>query len=312
MNCLKINTSSMKSNLESQSSTFDWKSYIKNYPDLSHLDKIGAINHYTRYGKKEGRTDIPNSTINNTSINLGGRFGNILFYNLVADYIARKIDLNFIYKNEYLIYQLGIDLYKGTKTYNEVITLTDENIHFIFKENVKKCNILINGYFQIPPVATYIRNHILELKEIIIKANPYYSISKGNNNLKSSISNNNLFVHVRLGDIIEFNGQEDYSYYNNTISEIIFDKGFISSDNINHSYCQILIKKYNLIPFEENEVSTIQFGSTCKHIVLSKGTFSWWIGVMAFDSSIWFPEKKNSKPWHGDIFIFDDWNKVIY
>ena len=282
---------------------FDWKSYVKNYPDLSHLDQIGAINHYAHYGKKEGRTDIHNGTINNTSINLGGRFGNILFYNLVADYIARKIDLNFIYKNEQSIQQLGIDLYKGTKTYNDVITLTDENIQFIFKENIKKCNILINGYFQIPLVATYIRNHILLSKENILKANQWYSISKGNNN---------LFVHVRLGDIIEFNGQEDYSYYNNTISEITFDKGFISSDNINHSYCQILIKKYNLTPFEENEVSTIQFGSTCKHIVLSKGTFSWWIGIMAFDSSIWFPEKRNSKPWHGDIFIFDDWNKVCY
>ena len=279
---------------------FDWKSYIKNYPDLSHLNETGANNHYTRYGKKEGRTDIPNSTINNTSNNLGGRFGNILFYNLVADYIARKIDLNFIYKNENDIQQLGIDLYKGTKIYNEVITLTDENIHFIFKE-VKKCNILINGYFQIPIVATYIRNHILLSKESIIKANP--------NSLKN---NNNLFVHVRLGDIIKFNGQEDYSYYDNTISKIIFDKGYISSDNIKHEYCLHLINKYNLTPFEENEVSTIQFGSTCKHIVLSKGTFSWWIGVLAFDSNIWFPEKRNSKPWHGDIFIFDDWNKVEY
>jgi len=73
-----------------------------------------------------------------------------------------------------------------------------------------------------------------------------------------------------------------------------------------------LIDKYNLTVFEGNEVQTMQFGSTCKHIVLSKGTFSWWIGVLSFDSNVWFPENKNIKPWHGEIFIFPEWNKVCY
>ena len=235
----------------------------------------------------------------NTSINIGGRFGNILFLNFIADYISRKINLKFIYKNYDEIKKLGINLHKGTQTYYTNYILDDTNIDTIFKE-VKKNNILINGYFQTPTVSLYIKNRILELKEIIIKKNPYNYI------------NNFLFVHVRLGDIITNNIQEDYSYYDSTISKINYYKGYISSDSIEHEYCQKLIKKYNLIEFKNDEVSTIQFGSTCKNIVLSKGTFSWWIGVLSFGSSVWFPEKNNLKPWHGDIFVFPEWNKVIY
>jgi len=280
----------------------NWKQYIDNYPDLQLIgidSEAKAIKHYNKFGKKEGRTDIPNGTINNTCINLGGRFGNILFYNIIADYIARKINLQFTYKNYDEIKKLGIDLYKGTETYNNVISITDENVNDIFKE-IKKSNILISGYFQTPTVAKYIKNFIIESKENIIKANPY------------NYTNNNVFIHVRLGDIIQFNGQESLSYYNEVLSKIQFEKGFISSDNIKHEYCLYLIDKYNLTVFEGNEVETIQFGSTCKHIVLSKGTFSWWIGVLSFDSNVWFPENKNIKPWHGKIFIFPEWNKIEY
>jgi hypothetical protein len=287
----------------------NWQQYINNYPDLQLIgidSEAKAIKHYNKFGKKENRTDKLNSTINNTCINLGGRFGNILFYNLVADYIARKINLNFTYKNNDEIKQLGIELYKGTETYNETISITDENVDELFKENalIKKSNILIGGYFQTPTIAKYIRNHIINSKENIIKSNPYH------------YSNNNLFIHIRLGDIIQFNGQESLSYYEGCISKIQFDKGFdkgfISSDNIKHEYCLHLIKKYNLTVFEGNEVQTMQFGSTCNHIVLSKGTFSWLIGVLSFNANVYYPENKNIKPWHGEIFVFPEWNKVVY
>jgi hypothetical protein len=280
----------------------NWQQYIKNYPDLQLIGidtEAKAIKHYNKFGKKENRTDKVNSTINNTSINLGGRFGNVLFYNLVADYIARKINLDFSYKNYNEIKQLGIELYKGTKTYDNVISITDENVDTIFKE-MKKSNILIGGYFQTPTVAKYIKDRITNLKESIIKANPYHK------------NVNNLFIHVRLGDIIQFNSQESLSYYDTTLSKIEFDKGFISSDNIKHEYCLYLIDKYNLTIFEGNEVQTMQFGSTCKHIVLSKGTFSWWIGVLSFDANVYYPENKNIKPWHGNIFVFPEWNKIVY
>jgi len=34
----------------------NWQQYIKNYPDLKHLDEQGALKHYNKFGKNEGRS----------------------------------------------------------------------------------------------------------------------------------------------------------------------------------------------------------------------------------------------------------------
>jgi hypothetical protein len=46
------------------------------------------------------------------------------------------------------------------------------------------------------------------------------------------------------------------------------------------------------------------------NIVLSNGTFSFLIGLFGYNSIIYFPTIKIK--WHGDIFIFPDWNRVDY
>ena len=71
---------------------------------------------------------------------------------------------------------------------------------------------------------------------------------------------------------------------------------------------KLLKMKYNLKIIDYDEVNTIMFGSTCKHIVLSNGTFSWLIGFLAYYSTVYYP--KIIHKWHGDIFIFDSWNEI--
>lgn len=289
--------------------TFNWKAYLENYPDLQ-LAGINtrekALRHYKRTGQKEQRSDQPGITTN-TLLNLGGRFGNILFYTFVADYISRKNDILITYNEIEKIKSLGIDLHEGTKRYEHTLVLTDENvdnIFSIFENPLMDKNLIIGGYFQTPTVARYIKETIH--KESIIEKNPY------KNRYPCYTGNNDVFVHIRLGDILDFNAQEEYIYYEQTLSKIIFDRGFISSDSPDHIYCKNLIEKFNLYPFQADEINTIQFASTCKSIVLSKGTFSWFIGVLAFYSEIFFPDKIGMKPWHGDIFVFPEWNKVTY
>jgi len=86
---------------------------------------------------------------------------------------------------------------------------------------------------------------------------------------------------------------------------------YIGSDTLNHKICLNLKAKfegvYNVVLFNESPVKTMQFASTCKHIILSNGTFSWFIGVLAFNSTVYYP--KIHVPWHGDIFVFEDWNE---
>jgi hypothetical protein len=141
----------------------------------------------------------------------------------------------------------------------------------------------------------------------------YFTLPQIRNNIiKKNIfryrykNNNDLFIHIRLGDI-EHTQSSKYEYYDRVISNIKFNKGFISSDSIESETCKKLIIKYKLTVFSFDEVKTIMFGSTCNNIVLSGGTFSWLIGFLAFNSSnIYYPINQ-SKAWYGNIFIFPKW-----
>ena len=275
---------------------FDWKQYLSNNPDLVNAGittQNKAWKHFVKFGKKEGR--ICNK-INNTELFIAGRFGNMLFINLVCDYFARLNNIKMKYYNYEKFKELGINLYIGENTYNETIFLSDKNIDDIFLDNLKSSqkNISVEGdhWFQTRNIAKYIRGFIID-------------------NVKKCKKREGVFIHVRLGDITN-NCNEDYEYYDLALSNNIFTDGYISSDSIGHDICKKLIEKYSLKIYEGNEVETINFGSSFENIVLSKGTFSWSIGVLANGSNIYYPEKINGKIWHGDIFVFDDWKKIIY
>ena len=108
----------------------------------------------------------------------------------------------------------------------------------------------------------------------------------------------------------ETHKNSNLAYYNEILSGLAFEKGYISSDSIDDDMCKILIKKYNLQIINFCEISTIMFATTCKKILLSGGTFSWLIGFLAFYSdAIYYPKRKNT--WYDDIFVFDDWIPVI-
>lgn len=137
----------------------------------------------------------------------------------------------------------------------------------------------------------------------ILHANPF--MMRYNNN-------NDVYVHVRLGDVTGIHSLP-FEYYDTALSNLNgeYNQGYISSDSIDHSICQQLIQKYNLKPINYDVVETIQFASTCRHLVLSLGTFSWLIGFFAYSSDdIQYPVDK--KPWHGNIFVFPEWKCVDY
>jgi hypothetical protein len=274
---------------------FNWQNYLENYPDLvlsGIKTKEDAWNHYQKYGRREKRTDIPGVNINTTKGNLGGRFGNVLFYNFVVNYLAKISNLKVTYKQQTETEEvLKIKLFDtGTHIFGSNFNLTDQIIDTVFKNNemVKNKNLIIAGYFQTPTVARVIKQTIEPNK----------------------ILNECVFVHVRLGDIIGSFNNEPYDYYENALNKINPKvKGYITSDSIDHQICKSLMGNFNLVPFNENEVDTIKFGSSCKWLVLSKGTFSWWMGVLS-SGEVYYPDSK--KVWHGNIFVFPEWKKITF
>ena len=266
-------------------------------------------------------SDLDINKINNT-YDCGGRFGNIFIRNFVAEYIAKKNNLKVTYEKYNDFKKLGINLFIGKKTYYETLLLNDENIdsiifddkifkkyalnkNFLFRQvNYNPLNSYDYAWCQTSSIVSHIRNYV-NFENRIFNKNPY----------KSRYNNNNdLFIHVRLGDIIEFKFEVDYKYYDETIIKIKnsnpYKKAYITSDSIDHDICKKLIKQYNLIIYNSNEIDTLQFGSTCKSIVLSNGTFSWLLGLLSFKSNVHYPTIKTK--WHGNIFVYPDWHEISY
>ena len=245
-----------------------------------------------------------NSNIN-SSFHHGGRFGNLFFINMALSFIAEKNNLHAKYKEEDKFIKLGIDFYLGKHTYPNTIPLLDKNFLIFIKTNVfKDMNLSIenNVWCQTEEFSNLLYDyfHQNENKNKILMNNVFnYRYKK----------NNDLFVHVRLGDVVnQYNSP--YEYYDNAIENISFENGFISSDSIDHDICKKLINKYNLKIIDYDEVKTIMFGSTCKNVILSSGTFSWLIGLFSFYSNVFYPKIK--KGWHGNIFVFKHWKELDF
>lgn len=239
-----------------------------------------------------------------------GRFGNLFLVGMAFHFYAKKNNLKVFYKDHERFKKLGIDFFQPsepTKPFDETIKFTDENFFDLITgppiyKNVLLCNDM---WCQTKEFVFYLRNYFNEstIKDRIMSSNPFAKRYFNNNN--------DVYVHVRLGDVTDIHSLP-FEYYDIALSNIsTFSKGYISSDSIGHSICERLIEKYNLTPIQWDIIETIQFATTCRHIVLSLGTFSWLIGFLAyFSDDIQYPIDK--KPWHGNIFVFPEWKCIDY
>ena len=233
-----------------------------------------------------------------------GRLGNQVIRSLAVCIIAEKHDLNVTYDNyDFISEQLGIFLYSGKNTYPNTIVLDDNNYFHILNHSELVYNLNPNmNYFQTREISQLINNylHRHDIKANIISKNPFQD--RYNNN-------NDLYIHIRLTDASQWN--PGVHYYLNSISKIKYDNIYLSSDDIHHDIIKQIMNLYpqvNIILYDE--IRTIQFASTCKHIILSHGSFSATIGNLAFFSNIYYPKFETNKIWYGDMFSIDGWTKI--
>jgi hypothetical protein len=237
-----------------------------------------------------------------TTTTTNGRLCNQIIRNLAVSLIAEKYNLYVEYCNKSLINNLGINLFTGKEKFNNMITLDDNNYFSIYNCNKLESNLNPNSnFFQTKDITNFLYNYLHkdEIKSNIINKNQF------NNRYNE---NNDLFIHIRLTDIAHYN--PGVNYYIKTIKTINFDNLYISSDEPTHAIIQEIIKQYpTSIIIKYDEIKTIQFASTCKHIILSHGSFSAVIGYLSFYSTIHYPEYETNKIWYGDMFSIDGWIK---
>lgn len=242
----------------------------------------------------------------NYTINSAGRLGNQIIRNTVCSLLAEKYNLMFEYGYQEQIERLGIDLYKNGRNYYEnTIPLKDEDFfRLLFHEDLGPNNIYTSEtFFQNQEIANFLRTHFTSnpIKQKIMDKNIYgYRYQ----------SNDDVYVHVRLGDAVPF--CPSYEYYDMVLEKISFKNGFISSESLDHEICQKLMEKYGLKPLIMDEVETIMFATTCKYIVLTNGIFGWFIGIFSWFSTIYYPNLDLRPKHHGDMYDFPDWTMINY
>ena len=225
-----------------------------------------------------------------THAHSGGRLGNHIIRNIALLILVKKNGLYAEYYYSEEIEKLGIVLYSGEKKHTNTIKITDNNyISFLDKTTINSNLNLDYSYFQTKEITNVIHSYLKteEVKNEIENENPY----------KERYNNNNdLFIHIRLGDVYQHGWNISKEYYEKCIERCKnSDNIYIASDSLDSVFISELQKKYkNIKLVSKNEIETIQFGSTCKYVSLSHGSFSAIIGYISFYSKeIYYSDEPN-------------------
>jgi len=220
----------------------------------------------------------------------GTRLGNHIFQNVGLALLAKKYD----YKvHEYYSVEecktLNFNFYSGTKINKTFIHYKDEHLIPLLQYNGDlNHGILYEGFFQ---NLDFIKLYKQDIKYL-------FKLDKH--------ENNDLFIHIRLDDATRFN--PGIEYYRKCISKLTYDKIYIASDSPNSDFIQTLIKEYNMNLYEDSAINTINFGRKCNNIIISNGTFSWWIAFLSNAKNIFYPTK-HCTSFHPFIYL-PEWNGI--
>ena len=231
---------------------------------------------------------------------INGRLCNQIIRNLCVSFIASKNDIYVNYSQYNTIKKLGIDLHIGNKIYGTEVIVNDDNYFDILSKSELNSNVNLNSnYFQTTEIINYIYKYLTSIQHDIINNNPFlYRYNK----------NNDCAMHIRLTDAERHS--LSYDVFDNMLNQIQYNNLFIATDDPNHIIIQKLVKNKGANIIGLDEIKTIQFASTCKHVVLSGGTYSAMIGYLAFYSNVYYSKLSKQNIWHGDIFSIPGWTEL--
>jgi len=218
--------------------------------------------------------------------------------------------------------KLGIYFNNEIKNFEKTYLLSDTEVDYLLNDNVRidrTTNYILNGYCQRPNIIKHIANYFLnngrgwdenELCKSVISNNKYKCRYE---------KNNDVFISIRAGDVFSKHDRQiipEQRFYESIIDSLKdkYDNIYLTSDNIGHHFCQNLIKKYKITPYVTNHIDAVLFGSTCKHVIISSGSFCFLIALLSFFSDkVYFSNQaglliddtnngEKIKRWHPDYY----------
>jgi hypothetical protein len=161
--------------------------------------------------------------------------------------------------------------------------------------------------------AHYLFEDYFQLKEIVLHRKEIKQIFKCNIKKKDS---KEVFVAFRLGDATYSRARLPKEYYEDALTRLYdtgCNQGYITSENIEHPDVQYLINKFNLKPYiNSTPLEKINFAKDFDNLVLSEGSFSFWIGMLSEASNVYINDRRHIYSWHGDVFVFPEWKRLCY
>lgn len=227
------------------------------------------------------------------SIVYSGRLGNNLFQYVAAYIFAKKF--NFKISSGIVENKFNLPSLNGVNETNVIIDVDDNNfMSLLNSEKLEKAHYRFIGYYQIKEFILEYGNDIKELFKLNFKNTP----------------KDEVFVAYRIGDISGIRQMLPIEYYQEALKKINPNGGYITSDTPEHPNVLKLIKEFNLKIYNESPLNTIDFAKNFNSIILSEGSFSWWIGFLSKAENIYY----NDRPrfWHGNMFVIPEWKALKY
>ena len=173
-------------------------------------------------------------------------------------------------------------------------------LELLKKENIDNGNYHFRDFFQIKE---FILEYTTEIRN-------FYKVKFEPRDPKE------VFVAFRLGDATLTRSRLPYAYYNDALTQL-YDNGckggFVTSENIEHPDIQRLIEKFGLKPYiNHTPMEKINFAKDFNNLVLSEGSFSFWMGFLSNAQNVFVNNRRHLWSWHGDIFVVPHWKQLCY
>lgn len=208
--------------------------------------------------------------------------------------------------------KLGIYFNNEINDFEKIHLLSDVEVDQYLNHNIqidRNTNYVVKEYCQRPHtikhIVNYFSNNENELCKSVISNNKYKCRYE---------KNNDVFISIRAGDVFTKSDRPvvpEQRFYENVIDSLKnkYDNIYLASDNVEHDFCQNLIKKYKITPYVTNHIDTVLFGSTCKYVIISSGSFCFLIALLSFFSDkVYFSNQAGllinakGKSWHPNYY----------
>ena len=208
-----------------------------------------------------------------------GRLGNKMIQyaaaHLFACHTGIKLDPDFARLG--FIKRFNISPPKG-KIFKEFIDINESNYFKYYLNPTGSTGYNITGYHQTSEFLCNHRDFILDLYKCDAQL--------------EHIRENDCYIHARIGDLLNNLNrnmayfQLDYLEQQLQTTRNTYNTAYISSDTINYPPLVELINKYDLTIYHSDPLDTILFAKNFNNLILSAGSFSYWMAYLSEATNI--------------------------